>query len=90
MLLCKSNTKESERAMKVYWTPFNADSITQSVQISFIEPTPVYTEILKQREVSAFINCPAFLETCKNTFVIKNYDDINMILDEHIVNTQTM
>ena len=26
----------------------------------------------------------------KNTFVIKNYDDINAILDEHIVNTQTM
>ena len=26
----------------------------------------------------------------KNTFVIKNYDDINQILDEHIVNTQTM
>lgn len=26
----------------------------------------------------------------KNTFVIKNYDDINLILDEHIVNTQTM
>jgi len=23
----------------------------------------------------------------KNTFVIKNYDDINTILDEHIVNT---
>jgi dynein heavy chain, axonemal len=23
----------------------------------------------------------------KNTFVIKNYDEINQILDEHIVNT---
>ena len=58
--------------MKVYWTPFNLYEETQSVQISFIEPTPVYAEISKQREASAFLNCPAFLETCKNTFVIKS------------------
>lgn len=26
----------------------------------------------------------------KSTFLIKNYDDIQQILDEHIVNTQSM
>ena len=40
--------------MKVYWTPFNLYEETQSVQISFIETTPVYAEISKQREASAF------------------------------------
>ena len=58
--------------MKVYWTPFNLYEETQSVQISFIEPTPVYAEISKQREASVFLNCPAFLDSCKNTFVIKS------------------
>lgn len=26
----------------------------------------------------------------KSTFLIKNYDDIQIVLDEHIVNTQSM
>lgn len=30
------------------------------------------------------------LVSYKNTFLIKNYDEIQQVLDEHIVNTQSM
>lgn len=30
------------------------------------------------------------LTTYKNTYLIRNYDDIQIVLDEHIVNTQSM
>jgi dynein heavy chain len=30
------------------------------------------------------------LTAYKNTFLIRNYDDIQQVLDEHIVNTQSM
>jgi len=30
------------------------------------------------------------LTAYKNTYLIRNYDDIQMVLDEHIVNTQSM
>ena len=30
------------------------------------------------------------LTAYKNTYLIRNYDDIQLVLDEHIVNTQSM
>jgi hypothetical protein len=60
--------------MKVYWTPYSfcTNEMFLSIQIEFMKPVPVIFEISKDRETSDYLKCPAFLDSCKNTFVIKS------------------
>ena len=62
----------------VYWTPVTAEikstekvnQFSEEVQILFTEPQPLMNLIVKEYSENLFLRCPAFTQSCKNTFVI--------------------
>ena len=73
--------------MIVYWTPFcdykDGNIQTPENLILFGEPEFVYKNIVENRVVSqsSYYNCPAFVDICKNTFIIKCPYDLEMKYD---------
>lgn len=70
--------------MKVYWTPWceyqKGDLRTPECMILFEEPTPVYKELSPSRDMGSdnYFKCPAFIDLCKNTYVVKAPFDLDV------------
>jgi hypothetical protein len=57
--------------MKVYWAPLDFTEDTD-LTLAYYEPTRLSTNIPVDLKDSAYYRCPAFMETVKNTFVLKS------------------
>jgi hypothetical protein len=74
----------------VYWTPTSAEiksiektnEFSEEVQILFTEPRPLMNLIAKEYSENIFLKCPAFIQSCKNTFVITAPMDGTIIVDK--------
>lgn len=66
----------------VYWSPWELDK-TESIaaNILFGEPVPVLKDLGIKYEGAGFLECPAYINYCKNMFVIKAEMDITFTFD---------
>jgi hypothetical protein len=70
--------------VEVYWTPWtqglgNHPFISSHVLTQ--QPDPIISAIIKERPDAGYTKCPAFVDACRNGFVIKSPVDINITLD---------
>lgn len=56
--------------MKVYWAPL--DNAEVNLDLAYYEPNRLSSNIPNDLKNSAYYRCPAFLETVRNTFVLKS------------------
>ena len=61
--------------MKIYWAPL--DNKELNLTMAYYEPTRLSNNIPIDLRGSAYYRCPAFMETVKNTFVLKSPISIN-------------
>jgi len=73
------------KTTKIYWTPFcdykNGEILNPECQILFNEPESVYKNLLKQKTTD-YLKCPAFIEICKNTYVITSPFDMEININK--------
>lgn len=66
----------------VKWIPFSngnpEDGRNQWMQILVEEPPSLLQELAKTKKTSPFFPCPAFVDYCKNTFVIRSPVDLHV------------
>lgn len=68
----------------VYWTPYTQHSNCGWADILCEEPEPLLQHISKTGATAKslqFLRCPAFLDSCKNTFIIKSPIDLVVTID---------
>jgi hypothetical protein len=72
----------------VYWTPIEAATENGDkpykfawMNIAAFEPAPVLKFLLEHRGSHEFFQCPAFIDACKNTYVIRAPMDLRIIVD---------
>jgi len=71
---------------KVYWAPcFNKDapSIVSSVNLLFKEPINLIKHLHESRNKNSYSKCPAFLDFCKNVYIIQAPFDITFSVNAH-------
>jgi hypothetical protein len=72
----------------VYWSPFFTSDEYPATQLIYNTPVPLLSELLDKRNSDNkgdnFYQCHAFLNSIKNTFVLKIPFDIVFALDEEI------
>lgn len=56
--------------MKVYWAPLDNKEV--NLTLAYYEPTRLSNNIPVDLRDSGYYKCPAFMETVKNTFVLKS------------------
>jgi hypothetical protein len=73
---------------KVYFSPVTEkNSVSNAAQVLFSDPVPLYEDLLESRSGSDYLKCPAFIEYCKNTYIVKaafdmefnHQEDFNLI-----------
>jgi hypothetical protein len=62
--------------MKVYWAPL--DNKEMNLTLAYYEPGRLATNIPVDLRSSGYYKCPAFMETVKNTFVLKSPISLNL------------
>jgi hypothetical protein len=71
----------------IYWSPYSSPVAYTEDFLIYDEPKSLYKEILptknKDNYWDNFLNCPAFIKSINNTFVIKNHINANLGIDRH-------
>lgn len=68
----------------VYWTPYTQHNNCEWANILCEEPESLLQHISKMGATAKslqFLRCPAFLDSCKNTFIIKSPVDLVVTVD---------
>jgi hypothetical protein len=72
------------KSTTVYWTPYIQNLACEWANILFEEPESLLSYISKGGVTSKslqYLRCPAFLDSCKNAFVIKSPIDLVVSID---------
>lgn len=70
--------------VEVYWTPWIQGVSKNPFVASRIlvqQPDPIISAIIKERPDAGYTKCPAFVDACRNGFIVRSPVDINMTLD---------
>lgn len=69
----------------IYWCPvFNKHSQNYWKNTAFFEPEPLLKDLVKLKgKDSAYIQCPAFLDFVKNTYVIRSPFDLTVTVERN-------
>jgi hypothetical protein len=76
----------------VYWSPFNYDE-NNSWDMLYVAPEKVYSDLYKDKNKenteSSYFSCPAFKETTKNLYLIRNVMENEITVIDGIVFSST-
>jgi hypothetical protein len=69
----------------IYWCPvFNKHFYNYWKNIAFFEPEPLIKDLVKIKgKDSAYIQCPAFLDYVKNTYIIRSPFDLTLTVEKN-------
>lgn len=66
----------------VFWCPATIGmKLFSDNEITFFEPVLLLKELTQARQTSNYMNCPAFVDYCRNTYVIKAPFDLTITVD---------
>lgn len=70
--------------VEIYWTPWlpgPSKRILVPLHLLTQQPDSLISVVAKERPGAPYIKCPAFIDACRNGFVVKSPVDINIALD---------